>query len=180
MDLVTPHEIFTFLEKQQISEEKATGLRLLRRAAETIAYLEDQLNESVKHPSEEETTQEQQNTINEASAEDFADPFEQFEQIALALGIASTSAEDIIDKIEEMHTEREHHIISIQQRDEIIEQGSVRGSASRGTSFHAIDRNILTDAAQFGYAVIGYAANNGLPTWITAGAQSFIDYAEQD
>lgn len=36
---VSPDEIIEFLDQQTISEEKATGLRLLRRAAQTIEQL---------------------------------------------------------------------------------------------------------------------------------------------
>lgn len=36
---VSPEEIIEFLDQQTISEEKATGLRLLRRAAQTIVHL---------------------------------------------------------------------------------------------------------------------------------------------
>lgn len=36
---VSPEEIIEFLDQQTISEEKATGLRLLRRAAQTIEQL---------------------------------------------------------------------------------------------------------------------------------------------
>lgn len=36
IELLKPDEIIEFLDQQTISEEKATGLRLLRRAAQTI------------------------------------------------------------------------------------------------------------------------------------------------
>ena len=42
-NLVSPEEIIEFLDQQTISEEKATGLRLLRRAANTITSLSEQL-----------------------------------------------------------------------------------------------------------------------------------------
>lgn len=39
IELLKPDEIIEFLDQQTISEEKATGLRLLRRAAQTIQAL---------------------------------------------------------------------------------------------------------------------------------------------
>ena len=40
-DFIEPKEIIDFINKQNVSEEKALGLRLLRRAAETIALQGD-------------------------------------------------------------------------------------------------------------------------------------------
>ena len=40
-DFIEPKEIIDFINKQNVSEEKALGLRLLRRAAETIAFQGD-------------------------------------------------------------------------------------------------------------------------------------------
>ena len=40
-DFIKPKEIIDFINKQNVSEEKALGLRLLRRAAETIALQGD-------------------------------------------------------------------------------------------------------------------------------------------
>lgn len=46
--LVSSSEITEFLDQQTISEEKATGLRLLRRAANTIDHLAEKLDEAEK------------------------------------------------------------------------------------------------------------------------------------
>ena len=43
VDLISPDEIVDFIKKQNVSEEKATGIKLLRRSAETIAYLQDKI-----------------------------------------------------------------------------------------------------------------------------------------
>lgn len=58
-DIVSPDEIIAFLKQQSVSEEKATGIKLLRRAAETIAYQSDtiaQIEERVSALDEQEDT----------------------------------------------------------------------------------------------------------------------------
>lgn len=45
VEFVKPSEILAFLDKQQVDESKATGLRLLRRAAETIAYQQEVIDQ---------------------------------------------------------------------------------------------------------------------------------------
>lgn len=45
-DLVSPDEILDFLKERKVSPEAATGIRLLHRAATTIAYQRDMLNDA--------------------------------------------------------------------------------------------------------------------------------------
>lgn len=43
-DIVTPDEIIAFIRQSNVSEEAATGIRLLRRSAETIAWNNSEMN----------------------------------------------------------------------------------------------------------------------------------------
>lgn len=150
--LVTSNEIVAFLDQQTIGEEKATGLRLLRRAANTI----DQLNEQLESNDQEQI------------------------QISIALGVEGLSLEGILQKIEDMHTERNQHIEAIQQRDAIIE-AEYQSRATQSIQPHVLatpDQAALQHAMQFSYALVGLCHTQSLPAWVVSGARDIIDYVE--
>ena len=142
-DIVTPDELIDFIKKQNVSEEAATGIKLLRRAAETIAWLNSEPRHDVES-SEKFQAHHIENilgaldlmqgyaffgpdTLTEQAVqkiEALSQPPENFEiqQVALALGLENDSLEEILDKIETFGTERDHHITAIEQRDDVIRQ----------------------------------------------------------
>ena len=168
VDLISPDEIVDFIKKQNVSEEKATGIKLLRRSAETIAYLQDKIAifEDGQHIK---------------NVNDGAD-LDSLEQIALALGIEDHSLDSVLEHIESMHNERNIHIAGIAQRDAVIEQTEEQIIRLQNTPIKvspAPDHTVLQEATKFGYALIGFSYENKLPDRIIDGAQGIIDYSEQ-
>jgi len=119
-DIVYPAEIIAFLEKQQISEEAATGIKLLRRAAESIAFWLDEINR-LKDPEWKDgaIVPDTANTADNILDQDLPNDLD---QIALSLGAEGASLDQILDKISEKDDERNRYITAIQQRDAVIEQ----------------------------------------------------------
>ena len=102
-DFIEPKEIIDFINKQNVSEEKALGLRLLRRAAETIAFQGDVI--------EKFSDRDQQ--IGLQVAETLGEEFKQAFPTAFAI-------EDVLNYIAGMREQIGNLQQGIQDRDEII------------------------------------------------------------
>lgn len=106
-DLVSPDEILDFLKERKVSPEAATGIRLLHRAATTIAYQRDMLGK-------------QSDVIRARIA--------QFDDIALALGADfqekfpdDYTVHDVLRYIEDLYVQMTGLQQGIIDRDQIIE-----------------------------------------------------------
>lgn len=96
-EIVTADEIIDYIRDRKVSEEAAYGIKLLRRAAETIAWQNQQLGNVQKQ------------TV--AAADDDQPPHDEtLEQVALALGADFYekhpdlySLHDVLEHIKEMH-----------------------------------------------------------------------------
>lgn len=106
-DLVSPDEILDFLKERKVSPEAATGIRLLNRAATTIAYQSDMLGK-------------QSDVIRARIA--------QFDDIALALGADfqekfpdDYTVHDVLRYIEDLYVQMTGLQQGIIDRDQIIE-----------------------------------------------------------
>ncbi len=118
-DLVSPDEIVAYIQERKVSEKAAAGIKLLRRAAETIAWQQDQFdNKAVR---------------TEAAAEAGSDPTpphdETLDQVALALGADFTdnlpwqyTLKDVLEYIENMHVQLTGLQQGIIERDQIIDR----------------------------------------------------------
>ena len=102
-DFIEPKEIIDFINKQNVSEEKALGLRLLRRAAETIALQGDVI--------EKFSDRDQQ--IGLQVAETLGEEFKQAFPTAFAI-------DDVLAYIAGMREQIGNLQQGIQDRDEII------------------------------------------------------------
>ena len=102
-DFIEPKEIIDFINKQNVSEEKALGLRLLRRAAETIAFQGDVI--------EKFSDRDQQ--IGLQVAETLGEEFKQAFPTAFAI-------DDVLAYISGMREQIGNLQQGIQDRDEII------------------------------------------------------------
>ena len=102
-DFIEPKEIIDFINKQNVSEEKALGLRLLRRAAETIAFQGDVI--------EKFSDRDQQ--IGLQVAETLGEEFKQAFPTAFAI-------DDVLAYIAGMREQIGNLQQGIQDRDEII------------------------------------------------------------
>ena len=102
-DFIEPKEIIDFINKQNVSEEKALGLRLLRRAAETIAFQGDVIGKF--------SDRDQQ--ISLQVAETLGEEFKQAFPTAFAI-------EDVLVYIAGMREQIGNLQQGIQDRDEII------------------------------------------------------------
>ena len=118
-DLVSPDEIVAYISERSVTESAATGIKLLRRSAETIAWLTDQLTDMPKD--------------TEAQAKTEQDPEhhhdETLEQVALALGADFTESlpwqytlDDVLEYIANMQTQLGGLKQGIIERDQIIER----------------------------------------------------------
>lgn len=173
-DMVSPDEIVNFIKKQNVSEEAATGIKLLRRAAETIAHLQY----LVRNPD----AQPEQDPIDHDDLDARADILD---QINTVLGLDGDEApEDLIEKIEKLVDEREVHLAAIKQRDSVIEQADReinRLNEDRGLEPTASpDQAVVQEAVKFGYALIGLSYTDGLPEWVVSGAQGIIEYGKSN
>lgn len=106
-DLVSPDEILDFLKERKVSPEAATGIRLLNRAATTIAYQRDMLGK-------------QSDVIRARIA--------QLDDIALALGADfqekfpdDYTVHDVLRYIEDLYVQMTGLQQGIIDRDQIIE-----------------------------------------------------------
>lgn len=106
-DLVSPDEILDFLKERKVSPEAATGIRLLNRAATTIAYQSDMLSK-------------QSDVIRARIG--------QFDDIALALGADfqekfqdGYTVHDVLRYIEDLYVQMTGLQQGIIDRDQIIE-----------------------------------------------------------
>lgn len=106
-DLVSPDEILDFLKERKVSPEAATGIRLLNRAATTIAYQSDMLSK--------------QSDVIRAR-------ISQFDDIALALGADfqekfpdGYTVHDVLRYIEDLYVQMTGLQQGIIDRDQIIE-----------------------------------------------------------
>ena len=102
-DFIEPKEIIDFINKQNVSEEKALGLRLLRRAAETIAFQGDVIGKF--------SDRDQQ--ISLQVAETLGEEFKQAFPTAFAI-------DDVLAYIAGMREQIGNLQQGIQDRDEII------------------------------------------------------------
>ena len=102
-DFIEPKEIIDFINKQNVSEEKALGLRLLRRAAEAIAFQGDVI--------EKFSDRDQQ--IGLQVAETLGEEFKQAFPTAFAI-------DDVLAYIAGMREQIGNLQQGIQDRDEII------------------------------------------------------------
>lgn len=101
-EIVTADEIIDYIRDRKVSEEAAYGIKLLRRAAETIAWQNNVISTVPEAP---------ETTAGEDPDQD-AQPFhdETLEQVALALGAdfyekypETYSLHDVLEHIKEMH-----------------------------------------------------------------------------
>lgn len=101
-EIVTADEIIDYIRDRKVSEEAAYGIKLLRRAAETIAWQNNVISTVPEGP---------ETTAGEDPDQD-AQPFhdETLEQVALALGAdfyekypETYSLHDVLEHIKEMH-----------------------------------------------------------------------------
>lgn len=101
-EIVTADEIIDYIRDRKVSEEAAYGIKLLRRAAETIAWQDHVMRDAPEAP---------ESTAGEDLGHD-AQPFhdETLEQVALALGAdfyekhpETYSLHDVLEHIKEMH-----------------------------------------------------------------------------
>ena len=102
-DFIEPKEIIDFINKQNVSEEKALGLRLLRRAAETIAFQGDVI----------EKCSDRDQQIGLQVAETLGEEFKQAFPTAFAI-------DDVLAYIAGMREQIGNLQQGIQDRDEII------------------------------------------------------------
>ena len=102
-DFIEPKEIIDFINKQNVSEEKALGLRLLRRAAETIAFQGDVI----------EKFNDRDQQISLQVAETLGEEFKQAFPVAFAI-------DDVLAYIAGMREQIGNLQQGIQDRDEII------------------------------------------------------------
>lgn len=102
-DFIEPKEIIDFINKQNVSEEKALGLRLLRRAAETIAFQGDVI--------EKFSDRDQQ--ISLQVAETLGEEFKHAFPVAFAI-------DDVLAYIAGMREQIGNQQQGIQDRDKII------------------------------------------------------------
>lgn len=118
-DLVSPDEIVAYIGERNVTESAATGIKLLRRSAETIAWLTDQLTDMPKNTEDQSKT--------EQDPEHHHD--ETLEQVALALGADFTESlpwqytlDDVLEYIANMQTQLGGLKQGIIERDQIIER----------------------------------------------------------
>lgn len=167
VDPVSPDEIVDFIKKQNVSEESATGIKLLRRAAETIAWLQSDAYQNADHAGEST----------------------QLVQIATALGLEDDSLDNVLNQIEALAHQRDMYLDSIHERDAIIQKNEEELQASRMQQFMPDDSEIeppksqnlaLQEAEKFGFALIGLSYQNNLPLWVVHGAQGIIGYSQSN
>lgn len=175
VDTVTPDEIVDFIRKQNVSEDAATGIRLLRRAAETIDWLNHQVGNVLKEAAEGPST--------EPSDIKFRDDADALDQISLALGLEDDSLTGVLDKIESLINDHDIHIAAIQQRDQVIQQAEDQLEHFNKLQPYVTltpDQQAFQEALKFGYALVGYSYESGLPQWIVNGAKGIIEYSQQE
>lgn len=111
--LVSPDDLVAFIRKANVSEEAATGLKLMRQAAETIAWLDDELRRARNEP-------------KAAAADD--DNVELLDQVAHALGAdfhekhQIYGLNEILQHIDDLHAQLDGLQQGIIERDRVIEE----------------------------------------------------------
>lgn len=162
-EIVTADEIIDYIRDRKVSEEAAYGIKLLRRAAETIAW---QNNVISTVPEATEIT------AGEDPGED-AQPFhdETLEQVALALGAdfyekypETYSLHDVLEHIKEMHQTvailNTSNLQLQQTLDEIDDQNRAvsyaEDQACASTDDTAQRHQWMKDVTNFAHKVYGY------------------------
>ena len=162
-EIVTADEIIDYIRDRKVSEEAAYGIKLLRRAAETIAW---QTNVIDTVPETPETT------AGEDPDQD-AQPFhdETLEQVALALGADfyekypdTYSLHDVLEHIKEMHQTvailNTSNLQLQQTLDEIDDQNRAvsygEDQACGSTEDTAQSHQWMKDVTNFAHKVYGY------------------------
>ena len=141
-NLIEPQELIDFIKKSAVSEEAATGLRLMRRAAETIAYQQDLLSK------------------NENPTTDNDD----LHQVALAFGADfnekypySYSLANILEHVAQLHEQIDGLQQAVIDREEQIEQMEKPRIVLDNSSIPAEAVEWAKQATNFAYIVLGYA-----------------------
>lgn len=113
-DLVSPDELVNYIRARNVSEESATGIKLLRRAAETIAWKDDE----IRRLSEQAKTA--------ATDDNNEDPLE---QIVHALGAdfhekhpEGYDLHDVLQHIDDLNVQLGGLQQGIIERDQVIEE----------------------------------------------------------
>lgn len=202
-DIVSPDEIIAFLKQQSVSEEKATGIKLLRRAAETIAYQSDtiaQIEERVSALDEQEDTLiENKNELTAIWAG--------IQELALTLNqsvdLSPVATLELLDgAVNSLMTQNEQLRAAMVERDALIQQyesqpqemakpdhnenwtenllGLIDADEALFKELPALQEvnGALQEAVKFGYALVGYSTHNELPMWVLDGAKDIIQYVE--
>lgn len=202
-DIVSPDEIIAFLKQQSVSEEKATGIKLLRRAAETIAYQSDtiaQIEERVSALDEQEDTLiENKNELTAIWAG--------IQELALTLNqsvdLSPVATLELLDgAVNSLMTQNEQLRAAMVERDTLIQQyesqpqevvkpdhnenwtenllGLIDADEALFKELPVLQEvnGALQEAVKFGYALVGYSTHNELPMWVLDGAKDIIQYVE--
>jgi len=138
---VTPDEIVEFIESQKLPEEKSTGLRLLRRAAETITWNEGQISDILQQVGL---------ALGAEFREEFADGYH---------------LSDLLDHIRGMHQDLEDARQAVTDHQSIID--NLRKAQNVGEAANAkvepaitVDNEAIAwakDATKFAHKVQGFA-----------------------
>jgi len=183
-EIVTADEIIDYIRDRKVSEEAAYGIKLLRRAAETIAWQDNVISTVPEAP---------ETTAGEDPDQD-DQPFhdETLEQVALALGAdfyekypETYSLHDVLEHIKEMHqTVAILNTSNLQLQetlDEIDDQNRAvsyaeDSKACASTEDTAQRYQWMKDITNFAHKVHGYAMadHNGGSTTLREMAEDLI------
>ena len=187
-EIVTSDEIVDYIRDRKVSEEAAYGIKLLRRAAETIAWQNNVISTA---PEATETT------AGEDSDQD-DQPFhdETLEQVALALGAdfyekypETYSLHDVLEHIKEMHQTvailNTSNLQLQQTLDELDDQNrsvaymgeAVCAEADQSTGDTQSRYDWVKEATNFAHTVYGFSLASDSPHGTRLGnmAQEIID-----
>ena len=183
-EIVTADEIIDYIRDRKVSEEAAYGIKLLRRAAETIAWQNNVISTVPEAP---------ETTAGEDPDQD-AQPFhdETLEQVALALGAdfyekypETYSLHDVLEHIKEMHQTvailNTSNLQLQQTLDEIDDQNRAVSYAEDSKACASTDDTAqryqwMKDITNFTHKVHGYAMadHNGGSTTLRDMAEDLI------